>query len=480
MHGNARIRSGLRWSRAEFFADGCGAGEKGIPMAMGQITVVGGGLAGAEAAYQAACRGAEVRLYEMRPEVGTAMHGGSLLAELTGSGCFGPEQVDRATGLLIHELRELGSVIVEAADATAIIRDAVLCVDRRAFAEHVTEAIEQHPGIEVVRAETAPMATETPVVVATGPLTSSLAARALFRLTGEEFGFYYGACEPLLAADSLDDSRIWSQSRFDEGEPIYRNCAIDEEQFERFVGVLAEYGNGLGEGVATAEVYHEYKPLEVAVAEGEKPLNASRLSAGGFTDPTIGRQPAAVCQLCPDDADGTTWRAVNMHTGLPPTQQHRLLAEVGGLERAEFVRYGRLHRAVCVNAPLVLEPTYELAQHRGVFIAGALTGVVGYTAAAASGWLAGVNAVRRLEERDAVALPVTSLCGAMAEALVGGSGVHSRPFAVNFGMVRSDETEGEGSKEQRRLAKAERALASLVEFCRDKALGPAGPGMNGN
>ncbi len=445
-------------------------------MATGQVTVLGGGLAGAEAAYQAARRGASVRLYEMRPEAGTAMHEGSLLAELTGSACFGPEQPDRATGLLIHELRRLGSVILQAADATAIIRDAVLCVDRRAFAEHVTQVIEEHPGIELVRAEAAPTPAETPVVVATGPMTTPLAARAIFKFTGHEFGFYYGACEPLLAADSLNESRIWSQARFDEGEPIYRNCAMDEEQLGRFLAILAEHGNGLPEGVRAADVFHEYRPLEVAAADGEKPLNASRLSAGGFTEPATGRQPAAVCQLCPDDAARTVWRAVNMHTGLPPSQQRRLIGEVAGLEGAEFLRHGRLHRAVCLNAPLVLGPTYELAQRRGVFIAGALTGVVGYTAAAASGWLAGVNAARRLEAAEPVALPETSLCGAMAQAMIGANGARSRPFAVNFGMLPADEAGVEGTKDQRRLAKAERALASLAQFCEDNALGPAGPG----
>lgn len=449
-----------------------------MPMGKGRVTVVGGGLAGAEAAYQAACRGAEVRLHEMRPEVRSPMHEGSLLAELTGSGCFGPEQPERATGLLIHELRRLGSLILQAADATAMIRDAVLCVDRQAFAEHVTQVIEQHPGVEVVRAEAAPTATETPVIVATGPVTTSLAARAIFRLTGHEFEFYYGACEPLLAADSLDNDRIWSQARFDEGEPIYRNCAMDEEQFERFVAILAEHGNGLREGVEAAEVFHEYMPLEVSAADGEKALNASRLSAGGFTDPASGEQPAAVCQLCPDDAGRSTWRAVNMHTGLPESQQRRLLGEVTGLERAEFVRYGRLHRAVCVNAPLVLGPTYELVQQRGIFLAGALTGVVGYTAAAASGWLAGVNAVRRLQGAEPVALPETSLCGAMAQAMIGASGKRSRPFAVNFGMLPADETEGEGSKEQRRLAKADRALASLAQFCEENALGAVASAAN--
>ncbi len=442
-------------------------------MAENHVTIIGGGLAGAEAAYQAATHGARVRLYEMRPEVATPMHRTGLLAELTGGSSFGLDRPDRATGLLIAELRRLGSLIIQAADATRLMDSSLLTVDRLAFAEYVTERIQQHPDIELCRQAGDTVALTGPAVIATGPMTAAALARSLFRVTGQEYCFFYGATEPLIEAASLDAEATWLQARFDEDQPAYRNCALTEQQFERFLAVLEKAGSGLPEGLSSDDILNQYLPLEVAAAEGDRPLSAGPLNPAGLRPPGSDQQPFGVCQLCPDDAEHSVYRAVNLRTGLPPPEQQRLFSNVAGLERAEFVRHGGLHRAVYINSPALLQPTYELRRRPGLLLAGAIAGVVGYAAVAASGWLAGINALRRLQDQEPVMLPAEALCGAMTRVLVTAAPESFRPLAVNFGMLPADAIAGDIPKEQRRAAQAEQAFAALDDFMEHNKLKPA-------
>ncbi len=430
-------------------------------------------MAGAEAAYQAARRGAAVRLYEIRPEGQTPMHSTGLLAELTGSGSFGLDQLDRATGLLIAELRRLDSLIIQAADATRVIDSSLLTVDRQAFAEHVTERIQAHPHIELCRQEAAPVSPQGPVVIATGPMTSSPLARSLFGITGHEYRFFYGATEPLIDAASIHDDVTWLQARFDQDQPLYRNCALDEGQLERFLAVLAEAGSGLPEGASIHNVFSQYLPLEVTAAQGDRPLTAGPLNPAGLSRPGSEQPPSAVCQLCADNAEHSVYRAVNMHTGLSPPDQQRLFSNISGLERAEFVRYGALHRALYINSPALLQPTYELSRRPGLLLAGAIAGLQGYAAVTASGWLAGVNAARCLQRKQLVELPAESLCGAMTRSLLTADPETFRPLAVNFGMLPEEADTSGGSKEQRRAARAQNALDALDRLIEENDLHPA-------
>ncbi len=434
------------------------------------VTIIGGGLAGAEAAYQAARRGTAVRLYEMRAGVQTAMHQTGLLGELVGTSSFGLDEPDRATGLLIGELRHLDSLIIRAADATRVMNSNLLTVDRQAFAEFVTEQIQRHPGIELCREEAAAVSLQGPVVIATGPMTSSPLARSLFRITGEEYRFFYGATEPLIDAASIEDDATWLQARFDEDQPLYRNCALDQGQFERFLAVLAEAGSNLPEGVNIDNVLSQYLPLEVSAAQSDRPLTAGPLNPAGLRRPGSERPPFAVSQLCPENAEHSVYRAVNMHTGISAPDQQRLFSNISGLERAEFVRYGALHSALYVNSPALLQPTCELTRRPGLFLAGAITGLQGYAAVTASGWLAGINAARCLQGQQLVQLPADSLCGAMTRSLVTADVQTFRPLSVNFGMLPEGGDTTDISKEQRRAARAQKALDALDRFVEENDL----------
>ncbi len=426
-----------------------------------RITVIGGGPAGAEAAYQAASRGAAVRLYEMRPHAQTPMHSTGLLAELTGAASFGMDQPDRATGLLLAELRRLGSLIVQAADATRMDSADLHTVDRHAFAEYVTRRIEAHENIEVLRKEADGGALEGPAVIAGGPMVSSAIARRLFGITGEEFRFFYGATEPLIEGDSIDREATWLQSRFGEDQPVHLNCPLDEAQLAGSSAVLAEAGACLPEGITADMVLPEYVPLEVSVAEGDRALTRGPLNPAGLSKPGSDVPPSAVCRLLPETADHWVWRAVGMHTGLPPGEQERLLHNIGGLENVRLVRYGALHRAAYVNSPSVLEPTYELRQRCGVFLAGGITGLQDYAAAAASGWLAGVNGSRLLCGEELVTFPAETLCGGLSLSLTAGDPALFRPVTATFGLLAARPGDEGASKEERRAAQTERALTAL-------------------
>lgn len=437
-----------------------------------QVIVIGGGIAGCEAAFQAARLGVRVALYEMRPERQSQMHSTGLLGELTGTACLGVDDPDRATGLLVAELRVLGSLIAAAADRTRLNADSLFQVGRTAFAEFVTEQIVEHPLIELRRAEARLGSGETPTVIATGPGTTSAVARGLHLLTGREFGFYFGATEPLVAADGVDLALTWAGRRFgDPAQPEHINCAIDRAAYERMMRMLVSAPPVLPEGVGPQSVFHDYMPVELMPTHAEKPLNAGPLNPAGLIDPLTGEQPPAVCALGVDEADRGVYRVTSFATGLDCATQAEVLACARGLEHVRIVRYGKLHRAPLLPARGLLDAGYRLRQRPKLFIAGALSGLQGYVAVAGSGWLAGVNAARAATGADPLAFPLECLNGAVSRALREMPEGEPMPLAANFGMLPASGDE-EGSKQQRRAVRASRALDALARLLREIGLEP--------
>jgi methylenetetrahydrofolate--tRNA-(uracil-5-)-methyltransferase len=417
-----------------------------------------------------------VALYEMRPGRHSTMHSTDLLGELTGTACLGVDSPDRATGLLVAELRMLGSLIAAAADRTRLNADSLFQVGRTAFSEFVTEQIVNHPLIELRRDEKRFGLGDTPTVIATGPATTSAVARGLHLLAGREFGFFYGATEPLIGADAVDLSLTWPGRRFgDPAQPEHINCAIHAAGYERMMGLLSSAPGVLPEGVRPQSVFHDYMPVELMPTHSEKPLNAGPLNPVGLVDPLTGEEPPAVYALGVDEADRSVYRVTSFATGLDCATQTEVLACARGLEHVRIVRYGRLHRAPLLPARGLLDGGYRLRHRPTVFIAGALSGLQGYAAVAGSGWLAGVNAARAATGQDPLTFPPECLNGALSRALREMPEGEPMPLAANFGMlpVSGDE---EGSKAQRRATRASRALDGLAHLLRQIDLEPGASG----
>jgi methylenetetrahydrofolate--tRNA-(uracil-5-)-methyltransferase len=406
----------------------------------------------------------------------TRLHSSELLGELVGTNCLGVNRLDRASGLLISELRRMGSAVIQAADATRLNVDGVLCVDRRAFAEYLTTLVEQTGQIELRRTQVEAIAQTGVTVMATGPLTTSPAARSLFTITGHEFRFFYAATEPLFDAAFVDLQATWCQGRFGEGQPQYRNCRLDAGGFERICEMLAETEDSLPVGVDSNQVHRDYVALETLVAhDGVEALTHGPMKPAGLNLPGTNQTPFAVCQMCPDDATGSRLRPVNMRTGLDHRYQQRLFREFIGLQHVEFTRFGRLQRAVYVDAPTLLAPTFQLKCRPQLFLAGAITGLASYTAAAMSGWFAGVGAARLLQGKEPLMPPPQALCGAMSRALVQPSEAAFRPLQATFGMLPRTNGNGGISKKDKRERQLVASTNALARFMEDVELSSINP-----
>ncbi len=428
------------------------------------MTVVGGGLAGTEAAWQAARLGADVTLYEMRPHAATPMHRACGLGELTGGNSFGFSGIDRASGLLAEELRQVGSVAVRAMDENLLDVADMHFVDRVRFSETLTELVEAHPSIEVRHEEVHALPTSGAVVLATGPMTPSPIARAFYDLFGEYYRFYFGGTAPIFDATTIDLERTWLEGRFDGNQPVYRNCGLSESDYTAFCRILEEEGTGLPESVSREDVFHEYMPVEVAHIEGDRELCGTVLNSAGLSDPAAGGQAFATCQLAPEDAEGRAFCPVSMQTGLAATSQQRLLRTIPALSEVECLRWGRLYRAVYIDASVLLAPTFEVRRRNRLFVAGALTGLQGYLSAVMSGWLAGVNAALTSVNGDALQYPHRSLSGALCDALVQPSNGNRGPLTLNFSVLPMPQ--GEGSKDERKAGRSAEAVAVMARFAR--------------
>ena len=427
------------------------------------ITVVGGGLAGSEAAWQAAERGVEVTLYEMRPHKMTPAHVSDRLAELVCSNSLGSDLPDRAAGLLKAELRHLGSLVLACADRARVPAGGALAVDRELFAAEVTRRVEAHPRIKVVREEVTAIPAG-PTVIATGPLTSDALAEAIAALTGQEHLYFYDALAPIVSADSIDMSVAFRASRYSKGDADYVNCPMTQEEYERFVEALvaAERIPLRGFEEQGARFFEGCLAVEVMAARGRKTLAFGPLRPVGLTDPRTGERSHAVVQLRQDNLAGTLYNLVGFQTNLRYGEQERVFRLIPGLERAEFVRYGQMHRNTFINAPLLLEPTMGFRDRAGLFFAGQVTGVEGYVGSVGSGWVAGVNAARLVLGQESLTLPRTTMLGALCHYVSRAEPERFQPMKANFGLL-PPLSPPVRNKRKRYQAYAARAMAHLNE-----------------
>lgn len=435
-------------------------------MAPGLI-VVGGGLAGSEAAWQAAQRGVRVLLYEMRPHRLTPAHTTGWLAEIICSNSLGSDEPENASGLLKAELRFLGSLLMACADRTAVPAGKALAVDRELFARCVTEHLERHPNITIIREEVTEIP-DVPCILATGPLTSDALAAAIQRLTGREHLYFYDATSPIVAADSIDMSICFKGSRYGRGEDPdgdYINCPMTKEEYEAFVDALIH-----AETIPLRDFEREDPrffeaclPIEVLARRGREALAYGPLRPTGLIDPRTGRQPYAVVQLRRDNRAGTMYSMVGFQTNLKWPEQRRVFRMIPGLQNAEFLRYGQMHRNTYINAPALLEPTMQFRGRPDLFFAGQITGAEGYVGNIATGLVAGVNAARLLQGRPPLTFPITTMIGALCDYLAHADPRDFQPMKANFGLLPPLERPPR-DRGERALAYARRALADLERF----------------
>lgn len=431
-------------------------------MTLPTITVVGAGLAGSEAAWQIAEAGVPVKLYEMRPKTQTPAHHTDKFAELVCSNSLRANTLTNAVGVLKEEMRRLGSVIISAADRCAVPAGGALAVDRHEFADYVTEAVRNHPLVEVVSEEI----TEIPegiVVIATGPLTSPALSQQLKELTGEEYLYFYDAAAPILEKESIDMNKVFVASRYDKGEAAYLNCPMTEEEFNRFYDELIA-----AEAVPLKEFEKEVffegcMPIEVMAKRGRQTMVFGPMKPVGLTDPRTGKKPYAVVQLRQDNGAATLYNIVGFQTHLKWPEQKRVFSLIPGLENCEIVRYGVMHRNTFINSPKLLKPTYQYKERETLFFAGQMTGVEGYVESAASGLLAGMNAARLAKGEELLVLPPETVIGSMARYITTADAKHFQPMNANFGLV-PEWPERIRNKREKNEKLAERALDTIQNF----------------
>ncbi len=424
---------------------------------MAEITVVGAGLAGCEAAWQIAQRGIAVRLLEMKPEKMTPAHHSPDFAELVCSNSLRGDGLHNAVGLLKEELRRLGSLILTCAEQTRVEAGGALAVDRNRFSALVTERIHSHPGITVVPGEVTEVPAG-PAVIASGPLTSDALAQAISDwFGGTEYLSFYDAAAPLVTFDSIDMDRAWFASRYDRGGADYVNCAMDREEYAAFVHALAEAEEAPVHGFEDSKVFEGCMPVEVMARRGIDTLRHGPLKPVGLTDPRTGEEPYAVVQLRRDNAAGSIYNIVGFQTHLRHPEQKRVFSMIPALREAEFVRYGVMHRNTFLDSPRLLNRFYQARRDQTVAFAGQMTGVEGYVESTASGYLAGVSMARQVLGLPLPEFPVETATGALAAYISNESVGSFQPMNINFGLMPPLGRRVKG-KRNKNLALSERAL----------------------
>lgn len=432
-----------------------------------RLIVVGGGLAGTEAAWQAAQRGVNVRLYEMRPKVNTPAHHSDLLAELVCSNSLRAVSMENAAGVLKEEMRCLDSLIMFCADACRIPAGGALAVDREEFARMVTDKIYNHPNIEVINEELTKIPTDDIVIIATGPLTSDSMAEEIKFLTGEEYLYFYDAAAPIVTYDSLDLNKVFRASRYGKGTDDYLNCPMTEQEFNLFYHALVNAEKHQPKEFEEKILFEGCMPLEEMADRGRQTLLFGPLKPVGLTDPRTGKQPYAVVQLRQDNKEGTLYNLVGFQTQLKWGDQDKVFRMIPGLEEGEFVRHGVMHRNTYINSPTLLEPTYQLKKNERLFFAGQITGVEGYIESAASGLVAGINGAYLANGLNPLVFPKTTCLGALPNYITSTVSGDFQPMNINFGLLPELEVKvkrGRGSKKEKRQKLGERAIETLREF----------------
>lgn len=427
------------------------------------VTVIGAGLAGSEAAYQAAEHGATVHLYEMRKEKKTPAHHTDNFAELVCSNSLRANQITNAVGLLKEEMRQLNSIIMEAADKNAVPAGGALAVDRVPFSEYVTDKIRNHPNITVFDEEVTEIPEDGIVIIASGPLTSDALAQNIKAFNHDDGLYFYDAAAPIIAKESIDMNKVYLKSRYDKGEAAYLNCPMNKEEFENFYHALIEAEVAPLSDFEKEKYFEGCMPIEVMAKRGEKTMLFGPMKPVGLEDPKTGKRPYAVVQLRQDNAAGSLFNIVGFQTHLKWGEQKRVFQMIPGLENAEIIRYGVMHRNTFMNSPELLEPTYQSKQRETLFFAGQMTGVEGYVESAASGMIAGINAARLAKQQAPLVFPPETAAGSMAHYITHAEGKHFQPMNANFGIMPDLPTRIRDKKE-RYQALADRALSALEAF----------------
>ena len=438
---------------------------------MAHLIVIGGGLAGTEAAWQAVQRGCTVTLHEMRPTKFSPAHETPELAELVCSNSFRSDDSTSAVGLLKEEMRRLDSLIMRAALACRVPAGKALAVDRRKFSAMITGELERHPAIEIVRKEvsTLPPAGNAPIVLATGPLTSETLTEELIHLTGRERLAFYDAIAPIISADSLNMEVVYRKSRYDEEGPgDYLNCPMDRECYLRFIDELLNARYVPLQSFEEPKYFEGCLPVEVICSRGPDTLRFGPMKPVGLPDPRTGKDPYAVVQLRMENREGTTYNMVGFQTKLTYSEQQRIFRLIPGLEKAEFVRLGSSHRNTFVCAPEVLLPTLEMRARPDILLAGQLSGVEGYVESAAMGLLAGINGARKALGGLPVIPPPETALGALITHLAASDPKHFQPSNVNFGLFPA--WEKKVPKRFRGERRRETALAALEAWREQEAI----------
>ncbi|QSV45809.1 methylenetetrahydrofolate--tRNA-(uracil(54)-C(5))-methyltransferase (FADH(2)-oxidizing) TrmFO [Geobacter benzoatilyticus] len=424
-----------------------------------ELTIIGGGLAGCEAAWQAAERGVRVSLLEMKPLAYSPAHHLPGLAELVCSNSLRGESMENAVGLLKEELRRAGSLLMAAADATRVPAGGALAVDRGLFSAFVTERIENHPLISLVRGEVTDIPPEGIVVIASGPLTSDALAEKIMALTGPKL-YFYDAIAPIVAAESLDMNKVFRASRYGKGDgDDYLNCPMTESEYEHFVDAILAAEKVPARDFEKVVHFEGCMPVEEMAERGRETLRFGPLKPVGLADPRTGQEPHAVVQLRAENREGTMFNLVGFQTKLTYPEQRRVFRMIPGLENAEFVRLGSMHRNTFINAPALLAPTFQLKSDPRIFFAGQITGVEGYVESTGSGFLAGINAARLVRGDELLVPPAATALGALVTHITNADVKHFQPMNVNYGLFPP--LEGKVKKKERRGKLAERAMAEL-------------------
>ena len=428
---------------------------------MNKITVIGAGLAGCEAAHKLSSLGFSVRLCEMKPEKRTPAQKSDGFAELVCSNSLKAMRLESAAGLLKEEMRRLGSVTMEAAEKTSVAAGGALAVDRELFSQYITEKIKSDPNIEVVTGEVTELPSDGIVIVATGPLTSDALAESLRQKFGGTLSFF-DAVAPIVAADSIDMDRVFMGARYDRGEADYINCPMERDEYDAFYDALvsAERAPLHDFDVADPKVYEGCMPIEVMAGRGRDTLRYGPLRPVGLIDPHTGRRPWANIQLRKENAAGTMYNIVGFQTNLKFGEQKRVFSMIPGLENAEFVRYGVMHRDTFMDSPRLLSKSLSLKSEPRIFFAGQFTGVEGYTESAATGILAGINAARFANGEEPLVLPPETMLGALVNYITDESVDNFQPMGANMGILPPLEKKIR-HKDERYAALAQRAIAGL-------------------
>lgn len=424
------------------------------------VTIIGAGLAGSEAAWQAANAGVKVTLYEMRPKKSSPAHHTEQFAELVCSNSFRAKGLGNAVGVLKEEMRQFNSLIMSAAAKHEVPAGGALAVDRHLFSAEVTKQLKNHPNITVVNEEITEIPADGITVIATGPLTSESLAKSIVEMTDSEGLYFYDAAAPIIEKSSIDMDKVYLKSRYDKGEAAYLNCPMSKEEFYAFREALVAAEVAPLNSFEKETYFEGCMPIEVMANRGEKTMLFGPMKPVGLEDPKTGKRPYAVVQLRQDDAAASLYNIVGFQTHLKWGEQKRIIQMIPGLENAEIVRYGVMHRNTFMNSPELLEPTYQSRKRPTLLFAGQMTGVEGYIESAASGLVAGTNAARLAKGEEPVVFPQTTAIGSMAYYITHTSGKHFQPMNVNFGIF-PELPERIRDKKERYTAIANRALEDM-------------------